>query len=149
MTYTDAQIEAMASLLGNFVGQGGTSAAAMLRSLLTERQAGSSGDVKEAMVQVVASVVSNLGEHMEGYGHDPALVAYVTEQLDALCNAIQPPQPPIKESVRGVSDATDTCQCGVPCRKEVLMRGGDNGWGDDKSRTVLRYVFANRGDGDE
>lgn len=30
--------------------------------------------------------------------------------------------------------------CGAPCRKEVLMRGGDNGWGDDASRTVYRYV---------
>lgn len=37
-------------------------------------------------------------------------------------------------------EATDRCQCGAPCRKEVLMRGGDNGWGDDASRTILRYV---------
>ena len=29
--------------------------------------------------------------------------------------------------------------CGAPCRKEVLMRGGDNGWGDDESRTVYRF----------
>ena len=36
--------------------------------------------------------------------------------------------------------ATTTCRCGAPCRKEVLMRGGDHGWGDDESRTILRYV---------
>jgi hypothetical protein len=30
--------------------------------------------------------------------------------------------------------------CGAPCREEVLMRGGDHGWGDDASRTVLRYA---------
>ena len=37
-------------------------------------------------------------------------------------------------------EAVATCSCGAPCRKEVLERGGDNGWGDDASRTVLRYV---------
>ena len=35
---------------------------------------------------------------------------------------------------------TTTCDhCGAPCRKHVLMRGGDNGWGDDASRTVKRF----------
>jgi hypothetical protein len=45
---------------------------------------------------------------------------------------------PIQPQPGRVSDATCP-HCGAPCRKEVLMRGGDNGWGDDASRTVFRY----------
>ena len=33
-------------------------------------------------------------------------------------------------------------RCGAPTRDEVLMRGGDHGWGDDASRTVQRYDAA-------
>ena len=40
-----------------------------------------SGEAKDAAMW---EVISNLGEHMEGYSHDPSLVAYVADQLGIL-----------------------------------------------------------------
>jgi len=43
---------------------------------------------REAKDAAMREVISNLGEHMEGYLHDPALVEYVTLQLNLLEDAM-------------------------------------------------------------
>jgi hypothetical protein len=63
--------------------------------------------------------------------------------IEAVWRAMRERAPTAALAAQGQGEAhvaTDTCRCGAPCRKEVLMRGGDYGWGDDASRTVLRYA---------
>lgn len=67
------------------------------------------------------------GSHVRGL--EAAILAALPELL-----AAQP------ASTAGGQEPVATCRCGAPCRKVILERGGDNGWGDDDSRTVLRYA---------
>lgn len=41
----------------------------------------------------------------------------------------------------------NTCHyCNAPCVNVVLSRGGEHGWGDDKSRTIQRYIHSKEKD---